>query len=500
MKKTRSVRSASISSDTSSDLKHSSSSTIITIILLGIALRATTSLYDFSGYKNPPMFGDYEAQRHWQEITINTPIEEWYVNTTKNDLLYWGLDYPPLTAYHSYILGKVAQKFNPAYVELNESRGFYSDEHKLFMRTSVLITDLLIFFPAAVLLIKSFKESPKSDFLGLVSLLYYPGLLLIDYGHFQYNNISLGLAIAAIVSILKDKDLLASVLFCLALNYKQMELYHSLPFFYYLFRKCFAFQNSWIPFRFMYFIKLANSVILTFALCWIPWLYSNDRLMSVLTRLFPFNRGIFEDKVSNFWCVLNIFVKVREMYNVEQNLYACLGATAISILPSMLTLFFYPSKQGFTYAVLNSSLGFFLFSYHVHEKSILLAVIPAIILINKEPQIVFWFLQTATFSMIPLIVKDNLLIAFLGLNILFESLFRILNVDNNKRKSERILKNLRILSLLGCVTLTILHIFGPVPDKLPHLYELLISSYCCVHFIFFLLYFTVKQFLIRNEN
>lgn len=53
------------------------------------------------------MYGDYEAQRHWQEITINLPISEWYRNSTENDLLYWGLDYPPLTAYHSYLLGRM---------------------------------------------------------------------------------------------------------------------------------------------------------------------------------------------------------------------------------------------------------------------------------------------------------------------------------------------------------------------------------------------------------
>lgn len=51
------------------------------------------------------MYGDYEAQRHWMEITTNLDIKQWYINSTANDLLYWGLDYPPLTAYHSYING-----------------------------------------------------------------------------------------------------------------------------------------------------------------------------------------------------------------------------------------------------------------------------------------------------------------------------------------------------------------------------------------------------------
>ena len=41
------------------------------------------------------------------EITYNLPVDDWYVNTSENNLTYWGLDYPPLTAYHSYIMGYV---------------------------------------------------------------------------------------------------------------------------------------------------------------------------------------------------------------------------------------------------------------------------------------------------------------------------------------------------------------------------------------------------------
>lgn len=31
------------------------------------------------GAGKPPMFGDYEAQRHWQEVTLNLPVGEWSV-------------------------------------------------------------------------------------------------------------------------------------------------------------------------------------------------------------------------------------------------------------------------------------------------------------------------------------------------------------------------------------------------------------------------------------
>lgn len=58
---------------------------------------------EHSGFQIPPMHGDFEAQRHWMELTIHLPMSKWYTY----DLQYWGLDYPPLTAYHSWLLGKM---------------------------------------------------------------------------------------------------------------------------------------------------------------------------------------------------------------------------------------------------------------------------------------------------------------------------------------------------------------------------------------------------------
>ena len=59
------------------------------------------------GHQDPPKFGDYEAQRHWMEITTNLEITEWYKNNSANNVTYWPLDYPPLTAYHHWLLGKM---------------------------------------------------------------------------------------------------------------------------------------------------------------------------------------------------------------------------------------------------------------------------------------------------------------------------------------------------------------------------------------------------------
>merc|ERR1719510_2253819 len=72
---------------------------------IAIALRAVIAIFPHSGEGKPPMYGDFEAQRHWMEITTALLPLQWYRNSSNNDLLYWGLDYPPLTAYHSYMLG-----------------------------------------------------------------------------------------------------------------------------------------------------------------------------------------------------------------------------------------------------------------------------------------------------------------------------------------------------------------------------------------------------------
>lgn len=49
---------------------------------------------------------------------------------------------------------------------------------------------------------------------------------------------SQGFALWGIVALGLGWDVLGSVAFSLALNYKQMELYHALPFFCYLLGKC----------------------------------------------------------------------------------------------------------------------------------------------------------------------------------------------------------------------------------------------------------------------
>ncbi|XP_060555818.1 dolichyl pyrophosphate Man9GlcNAc2 alpha-1,3-glucosyltransferase-like [Ruditapes philippinarum] len=471
--------------------------------LLAVLVRWGVAQFGYSGAGMSPMYGDYEAQRHWQEVTVNLPVGEWYTNSSRNDLMYWGLDYPPLTAYHSKIVGLIAKVINPEWVALNSSRGYESYEHKLFMRFSVLFADLLVYFPAVMWIFTARKPNPKDSDSAVKSyllMLMYPGLILIDYGHFQYNCISLGLALAAVTSLADSQDVLGSVLFCLSLNYKQMELYHAMPFFCFLLGSCLRnCKHGGI----VQLIKIGLTVIVTFAVSWAPFLYSVDSVMQVVHRLFPFARGIFEDKVSNIWCSLSVVIKWKQVMTRDNILLLCLCSTCVCLLPSSLDLLFRPSFKKFRYALVNSSMVFFLFSFQVHEKSILLAALIVCTLIPDHPFWCFWFLQVSTFSMLPLLLKDGQLVPYLSLMCLYAILFYNFYPVENKNKEDQsetavwinIFINLAFcISMVGVVILTLVMVLVPPPVHLPDLFSLVISVYSCAHFLLFTLFFHYCQF------
>jgi alpha-1,3-glucosyltransferase len=197
------------------------------------------------------MYGDYEAQRHWLEITLHLPTSLWY----KYDLQYWGLDYPPLTAYHSWLLGfmyaplwlaglhshlRSANKINPEWVALHSSRGIETPSSKVFMRATSLISDLLIYIPSLYFFIRTWlgHRSSRAQQTALLTLLLQPALILIDSGHFQYNSVMVGFTVLALNFFFSGHDLLGAICFVLSLGFKQMALYYSPAVFAYLIGKC----------------------------------------------------------------------------------------------------------------------------------------------------------------------------------------------------------------------------------------------------------------------
>ena len=396
------------------------------VVVTGVFLiKALLSSHPHSGQGTPPMFGDYEAQRHWMEVTVNLPASEWYRNTTKNDLQYWGLDYPPLTAYHSWVMGQAAFKVDPGFVALHESRGREDPVHKTFMRSSVLVADLLVWVPAVAAFAKVFHGHSANNgaTATMAFIMLYPGLILIDNGHFQYNNVSLGLFVMAVAFLARRRVVPGSVFFCLALNYKQMELYHALPFFFYLLGLC------WKERDVAKLAAIATSVVATMIVVWLPFLSSAESALQVVSRIFPFARGVFEDKVANFWCTLNILVKIKTLLPVSTMAAVSLATTFGLSMVSNLHLFSRPTVNNFLVSLVNTSIVFYLFSFQVHEKSILLAAIPVGLFacgagrsggFGRYSSIVsVWFMAMSTFSMFPLLARDGLALPAVALTVFY---------------------------------------------------------------------------------
>ena len=288
-------------------------------------IRAIVSTYPHSGLGTPPMWGDFEAQRHWMELTIHLPLNSWYRDTKDNNLLYWGLDYPPLTAFGSWLAGEAGRLFAPQAVAWEVSRGAEDPGTIAFMRGTVLVADALIYVPAVWFFATT--TAPHASRMRIFSALaLLPPLVLVDHGHFQYNGVSLGLAMLAVIAIARGQRLAAAFAFSCALNYKQMLLYYAPAWFVFLLAECFG-SSSGSTSRISavrHITALGGVVLAVFAMTWLPFCAFADAsetggnlaacvdgIGSVVKRLFPFDRSLFEDKVANVWCALEPLLKLR---------------------------------------------------------------------------------------------------------------------------------------------------------------------------------------------
>merc|ERR1719316_828408 len=89
------------------------------------------------------------------------------------------------------------------------------------------------------------------------------------------------------------------------------------------------------------------------------------------------------------------------------------AVTAAACVPAGASCCRHPTHERFLNALLASSFAFFLFSWQVHEKAILLSCVPAVLL-NRTA-----FVVMAAFSLLPLLAKDGQLLAGLALPVLW---------------------------------------------------------------------------------
>ncbi|GAA6017013.1 hypothetical protein JCM11491_006129 [Sporobolomyces phaffii] len=542
--------------------------TVVVSLAIVVLVKWSVGLGGYSGYATPPMRGDFEAQRHWISLTSSSlssvsslaipftslsiplyhpepssnhtvvPVAEWY----SHDLGYWGLDYPPLTAYHSYLLGLIA-RLSPStaqYVTLRppstqtstgemaawegKMRAMESDGGlKNWMRATVVGGDVFLWVTAVAWYcwwnfgkdlsastpnkdLKSRERALRRTLVAAFTILFQPALILIDNGHFQYNSLMLALTLWSINAFQSGHDLVGSALFVASLGFKQMALYYAPGVFAYLFGKC-----LWLGGRegLNLFLHLGLTVALSFTLVFLPFLSPfPTALFQSLNRIFPFARGLFEDKVANFWCALNVVVKLRTLASVSTLARSSLVLTLLAVLPSTVGVVWISHRLGqqrtqgkgegsrappplpyspnraaptshlLPHLLVTSSLSFFLFSFQVHEKSILLPLMPLTLLMGARERgygRLDWewgvlLNNVAVFSMYPLLKKDGLTTQYLALTALWNYLIGY----NPLRLRARSFVKLLSLTAYGVIaTLHVLELIATPPPHLPDLYPVL---------------------------
>ncbi|KAK1738950.1 dolichyl pyrophosphate Man9GlcNAc2 alpha-1,3-glucosyltransferase [Skeletonema marinoi] len=187
------------------------------------------------------------------------------------------------------------------------------------------------------------------------------------------------------------------------------------------------------------FCALGVSVILTFAVLWLPFaIYPRASLstkfhldgIASLEAIFPFQRGLFEDKVANIWFSLSVKpLSIRSRISPDLLPLAALLLTLVMILPACFMLYrvgqrntqYSPKKnlEFLLWGSVSTSLAFFLASFQVHEKGILISLAPLSLLALDANGFVIWFSTVATWSLWPLLVIDRLCEAYVCCLVIF---------------------------------------------------------------------------------
>lgn len=240
-----------------------------------------------------------------------------------------------------------------------------------------------------------------------------PGFLVVDHLHFQYNAMMYGILIFSVALARTDGGLLASgVLFAILLCFKHIYLYLAPAYFVYLLRSyCLARDNVFRP-QILNFVKLGVSLALVFGPALGPFAYWGQ-LEQLKARLFPFSRGLCHAYwAPNVWAIysfvdrvlivvapyLKLSVDSEALQSVTRGL---VGDTSFAVLPNILPaqcfgltlafqilaltrLWIKPTWDTFVGALTLCGYASFLFGWHVHEKAILLVIIPFSLIALKD--------------------------------------------------------------------------------------------------------------------
>lgn len=358
----------------------------------------------FPAYKST----DFEVHRNWLAITHSLPVKEWYYEKTSE----WTLDYPPFFAAFEWLLSQAARYVDPAMLVV-ENLKYDSWRTIYFQRATVIFSELILLYA----LNRFIKSAPQANkhlaHITSLSIFFSPGLLIIDHIHFQYNGFLYGILVLSIVLARKQSTLLYSgILFAVLLCFKHIYLYLSLAYFVYLLRAyCLDPRSVFRP-RFGNTLKLGLSVIGVFGIAFGPFAHWNQ-LLQLKDRLFPFSRGLCHAYwAPNIWAMYSFADRVLILLAPRLGLpinhdaltsvtRGLVGDTSFAVLPEitkeqtfaltflfqllpLIKLWLHPDWNTFVGAITLCGYASFLFGWHVHEKAVLLIIVPFSLIALKD--------------------------------------------------------------------------------------------------------------------
>lgn len=404
---------------------------------------------------------DLDVHRHWKSLVWNLPLSQWYTDESSQ----WTLDYPPLFAYFEYALATLARLTNPDVLRLGDV-SVASSATVAFLRASVMATDVVLYYGVycAVDAMRHGTSSANNahstnceqDLIphlrAAALVIFAPGLILVDNIHFQYNGLPLGVLLISISHFVREELTAAVILFAIAVNTKHtllplapMLAAHTVSILAHragLEVRCWRALPSQRMAKFVRSVAaVGSSFIVTFLLPWMPLLYVGgfSGLRAALHRLFPFGRGLLHSYwAPNFWAVYAALDKVlvkagfagriadvdpasgrigavrpfRALLNVSPGV--CMRLV-ISIMVPWLTVVLLRrrhSRTSVSHGVVYAALCAFLLGWHVHEKAVLLALVPFAASLGNEDDARIWaaFALLATggqFGLFPLITSPG---------------------------------------------------------------------------------------------
>lgn len=139
----------------------------------------------------------------------------------------------------------------------------------------------------------------------------------------------------------------------------------------------------------------------------------------------------------------------------------------------------------------------------MHEKSVLLPLLPATLLALEEPGVLQCLVPYAVISMFPLLRRDDLVLPYFALLALFFLLPKCPARAEAARGTPFKWLNssiLKMCSIIGAVILHFLYLFVQPPSRYPFLFEAFLTSYSFAHFVVLVIYTNYKQWFVPADD